>query len=505
MSGGQIATIAYRVGRRELAKNAENRSPAASILGRGSVRIKLNQQTSSWVSRILNARLPKYWRASEVSKMFRKSLLLSFAVTLAALVGVNNVIAQGGAPVRGEVKLTKADGTVVPVADAVVEAFRTDSTRGSLPSAKTNRRGEFNFVQFPYGATYALSISGPGISPEIIPGVKGGQEGVVVNVKEGDGRKLTEAEVREALIGAATSPTSGGLTEEQKKAQAEAEAKRLAVEEGNKKIEAANTTITRALKEGNDAFNAKNWDIAISKYEEGVAASPDFAGSAPVLLNNKGAALRERAVIRYNESVKASDASAKIAGLKSVKEDLAMAADGYNRSYTLLKNASATDISDPKIKESQTSNALNGARDTFRLMAATEQVDDTKLDIAKALIPEYIAIETDAAKKEAAKLILADIYRVAGDSANAIAEYRKVLESSPESLDAMAGLGLSLVNAGYINDDKAQLQEGSNVLQKFASAAPNSHKYKDDAVALIESLKTEQKITPQKTTTRRRN
>ena len=437
--------------------------------------------------------------------MFRKSLFLSFAVTLAALAGVNSVIAQGGAPVRGEVKVTKADGTVVPVADAVVEAFRTDSTRGSLPAAKTNKRGEFNFVQFPYGATYVLSISGPGISPEVIPGVKGGQEGVVVNAREGDGRKLTEAQVREALIGAATAPASGGLTEEQKKAQAEAEAKIKAVEEGNKKIEAANATITRALQEGNAAFTAKNWDLAVSKYEEGVAASPDFAGSAPVLLNNKGAALRERAVIKYNESVKAPDVNVKVEGLKSVKADLSMAADGYNRSYTLLKNASATDIADPKVKESQISNALNGARDTFRLMAATEQVDETKLDIAKALIPEYVTIETDAAKKEAAKLILADIYRVAGDSANAIAEYRKVLESSPDNLDAMAGLGLSLVNAGYINDNKAQLQEGSNVLQKFATAAPATHKYKDDAVALIESLKTEQKITPQKTTTRRKN
>ena len=139
-------------------------------------------------------------------------------------------------------------------------------------------------------------------------------------------------------------------------------------------------------------------------------------------------------------------------------------------------------------------------------MAQTEQVDDTKLEFAKAMIPAYIAAETDPAKKESAMLILADIYRVAGDSNNAIAEYRKVLETSPESLDAMSGLGLSLVNAGYINNDKAQLQEGSNILQKFATAAPDTHKYKNDAVALIENLKAEQKITPQKApATRRKN
>ena len=125
-------------------------------------------------------------------------------------------------------------------------------------------------------------------------------------------------------------------------------------------------------------------------------------------------------------------------------------------------------------------------------------MDEAKIEVAKTLVPEYIATETDAARKEQAKLILGDLYRVTGNADNAIAEYRKALETSPENLDALAGLGLSLVNAGYINDNKEQLQEGANYLQKFASAAPATHKYKDDALGLIESLKTDQKIQPQK-------
>ncbi len=436
--------------------------------------------------------------------MFRKFLLFSLVASLAAFVGISSAIAQ--APVRGEVKLTKADGTVVPAADVTVEAFRTDTTRGTMPAAKTNKSGQFSFVQFPSGQTYALAVSGPGISPRIEPDVKAGREDIVINVTEGDGEKLTEAEVRDVIAKALATPGGGRLSaEEQKKAQAEFEAKKAAVDANNKKIEEANATITRTLQEGNAAFNAKNWDVAIAKYAEGVAASPDFAGSAPVLLNNKGAALRERAVIKYNQSVKLTDVTAKIEGLKAVKADLGEAAEGYNRSLTLLNNASATDISDPKIKQEQIAAALLGAKDTFRLMAATEQVDETKLEMAKAMIPAYIASETDAAKKEAAMLVLADIYRVAGDANNSIAEYRKVLATSPQSLDAMAGLGLSLVNAGYINNDKAQLQEGANILQKFASAAPDTHKYKNDAVGLIETLKAEQNITPQKSATRKKN
>lgn len=87
---------------------------------------------------------------------------------------------------------------------------------------------------------------------------------------------------------------------------------------------------------------------------------------------------------------------------------------------------------------------------------------------------------------------------------NAVAEYRKALETSPDNLDGMVGLGLSLVNAGFINDNKEQLQEGANVLQKFVAAAPDTHKFKKDATEAIEMLKAEQKITPQKVTPAKR-
>jgi tetratricopeptide (TPR) repeat protein len=121
------------------------------------------------------------------------------------------------------------------------------------------------------------------------------------------------------------------------------------------------------------------------------------------------------------------------------------------------------------------------------------------------MIAEYLAVETDKPKKDEAMLILGDIYRVAGDSENAIAEYKKVLEIDSKNLDAMAGLGLSMVNEGYIKEDKTMLQEGANILQQFASAAPDSHKYKDDAVGLIDTLRKTENIAPQKTPARKRN
>jgi len=407
------------------------------------------------------------------------------------------------APVSGNVLLKKADGTSVPAEGVTVEAFRTD-IKGSGPAAKTDKKGNFSFAGLQIGSTYVLSFSGPGAAPTYYPNVKPGQsQELKVQMDEGDGKKLTPDEVRQVIAQGSGSST-GELTEEQKKANAELAKQRAEVEAKNAKITEENKIIEASLKEGNDAFGAKNWDLAVDKYNAGINANPTFAGSAPVLMNNKGAALRERAVKTYNANVKATDVSAKVAGFGKVKADLGEAADAYHKSYTILKNASATDITDPKAKETQMSAAVRGAYDTFRLMAQTEQVDETKIALAKEMIPEYQNNETDAAKKEASKLTLGDLYRVTGDADNAIAEYRKVVETSPENLDGLAGLGLSLVNAGYISNNKEQLQEGANYLQKYASAAPDNHKYKNDALGLIESLKAEQKITPQKVAPARR-
>lgn len=428
--------------------------------------------------------------------MFRR-VHLSLISVIAAVCFFSLAAVAQNAPVTGKVELKKADGSIVPVEGAMVEVFRTD-IKSSGPADKTDKKGQFSFAGLQLGATFVLSISAPGATPTYQPGIKAGAENLKFTLSEGDGRRLTPDEVREAVAQVGTASPKGELTEEQKKEQAEFLKKKAEVESKNEKIKQETAIIEAALKDGNAAYTAKNWDLAIAKYNEGIDANPTFAGSAPVLMNNKGAALRERAVATYNQNVRSTDASVKVAAFTKVRADLGEAAETYHRSWTILQTAPAGDISNPELKTNQSATAIRGATDTFRLMAQTEQVDEAKIDVAKTVIPEYMTIETDAAKKEQAKLILGDLYRVTGNADNAIAEYKKAIESSPDNLDAMAGLGLSLVNAGYINNNKEQLQEGANYLQKYSTAAPDGHKYKADAVGLIESLKTEQKIAPQK-------
>ncbi len=435
--------------------------------------------------------------------MFRKnyfSVIFTFAIFL---IGVSAAAAQT-APVTGTVIMEKADGTKTPVNGALVEVYRTD-IKSTLPSDKTNKKGEFSFAGLPMGANFVLSISAPGAKPGYYPNVKAGMEKIQIVLQEGDGKRWTEEEIRSAI---SNTPMPGEAprqpSEADKKAKEEYEKQVAEVTARNKEIENKNAVIQKALTDGNTAFGAKDWDNAIVKYSEGIDADPTYAGTAPILLNNKGAALRQRAVTNYNASIKL-DQAARAEGMGKVRKDLLDAAESYNKSFTILKNAPVAELTDPKTAEAAKAAALAGAKDTFRLMAQTEQVDPAATASAKSLIPEYVATEADAAKKSEALTTLGDVYRVAGDTGNAIVEYRKAIEFAPNNADALAGLGLSLFAEGETAGNNDQRQEGLNYMVKFVEVAPANHRLKQSVADAVEYLKS-QKLTPQKVpATRRKN
>ncbi|MGH9820853.1 MAG: tetratricopeptide repeat protein, partial [Pyrinomonadaceae bacterium] len=124
---------------------------------------------------------------------------------------------------------------------------------------------------------------------------------------------------------------------------------------------------------------------------------------------------------------------------------------------------------------------------------------------------EYFSLETDPVKKVAAQVTLADIYRLAGESDKAIAAYRVVLQSSPDNPEALAGLGLSLFNAGVVANDKAQMQEGLNYMTKYTEIAPitatdtqTQKDFKTSVKEAVEYLKSTEKLAPQKVAPRKK-
>ena len=435
--------------------------------------------------------------------MFRKNYFTFLLAAALLLTGSSLIFAQT-APVSGRVEMKKADNTTEPVAGALVEVFRTDQ-KGKFPAGKTGKKGDFAFAGLPLGATFVFSVSGANIAPQIVPGIRAGADKIVITVAQGDGKKLTEDEVRQSLTapattGTGTAPvaaTSKELTAEQKKQKEEYDKQVADVTAKNEKAKNANEIIAKSVAEGNKAFEAKNYDLAIAKFDEGINADPDFVGSAPVLLNNKALSLTIRATNSYNQNIKA-DAATKSAAMESVKKDFAAAVAASDRSLELLKTASATDAAAQKNYDSAKFSALSNRKEAYKLMIKTGS-DRSKGKEALTAFQEYMAAEPDAKKKSDAQLALGEALQDSNDFDQAVVEFEKVLAVDANNVDALSGAGFSLVNIGYINNDKAKLQQGANYLQKFADVAPDTNKYKADAKALIESLKKEQNVAPQKT------
>lgn len=437
--------------------------------------------------------------------MFNRNLYIGIFAVVVMLAGGSAATAQT-VPVRGIVVMQQADGTKTPVAEAVILPVRTDISRGTGPTAKTNRRGEFNFAGFSVGTKYILAVSGPGISPILYPNVQPGMDSIEIIVTAGDGARFTEEQVRARMTEIATTPTATApaTSEEAKKAEAEYQKQLEEFNARKAKAEDTNKIVNAALKEGNAAYGSQNFDQAIASYMTGIKADPDFVGSAPVLMSNMGLSLNERARMTFNANAKQTDLAVRREGMNKVRADLGEAAGSFTKAWTMIANAKPGEIQDAKIAADQRRGALVGIRDTFRLMGQTEQVDLETLQAGKPLIDELIASESDKAKKGEVRLIWADAHRVAGDFDNALVYYNEILNEAPDNVDAMAGAGLTLVVIGYANEDNAKLQEAANMLQRYSEAAPAGHKFKDDVVPVIAELK-KSNITPTKTPARRRN
>lgn len=433
--------------------------------------------------------------------MFRKSLISIFIIGIVITIGRVTIIAQT-AVTSGMVELENTDGKRTPVVGALIDIYRTD-IKGGVPTAKTNKRGEFAIAGLMLGGEYTFSVSAPGCAPMLQYKVKAGQEKILITLYPGDGRKYTEQEARQAASAAKNTDAPAEMSAEEKKERAEIEAKNKEIEAKNQKIEKANQVIARANKEGGDAYAAKDYDLAIIKYTEGIDADPDFLGSAPIFYNNRSAALTQRAINNYNRLVKLTDPAEKLAGLPSVKKDLADAVAGYVKSWNMLK-AATPEPSGKAAIDTHKLNALRGAKESMVKATQTEQIDPSLIEAAQLLLPEYMAIETDPAKKTEASMILGHMYRILEQRENAVIAYKKVLEASPDDADALAYAGIMLVDLGWLKDnDKALSQEGANFLQKFVSVAPDTHKLKTGAVEYLAILK-EQKIIPVKATPAKR-
>ncbi|HYX27773.1 MAG TPA: carboxypeptidase regulatory-like domain-containing protein [Pyrinomonadaceae bacterium] len=423
----------------------------------------------------------------------RRSYVFSLLVLTAVLFSSALVASAQLEQMRGSVKLAAADGTQTPVVNATVDVYRTDIK--SAYHTKTDKKGEWIFAGLPFVGTYTVAVSAPGASPATKANVKArADQSVDIVLTPGDGKKLTEAEAYAAAKSdtSANNSSSSGSSAEDKAKAAEMAKKNAEIAKENEKTSNANKVINDAFISGNKALQAKNYDEAIKQYDTGLAADPDHPG-IPSLLTNKSVALRTRGVDRYNAGIQSKDDAAKTASLNGAKEDFTAAVESATKAVDLIKKQPVG--ADAEAQKSHTTNlyfALSARAEAMRLFLP--KVDPTKADDAVIAYQEYIAAEPDAAKKSKAQMDLAQMLLDSGAADKSAAEFEKIVAERPDDPDANLGLGLALFSTG----DKAKYQEAANYLQKFVDKAPDTHKFKNDAKAVLAELKAES-VTPEKT------
>jgi tetratricopeptide (TPR) repeat protein len=446
--------------------------------------------------------------------MIGKHIFGALAVAILVVTASISAVAQVG-ELRGTVMMKQADGTKVPLADAQIDVYRTD-IKGEYKT-KTNKKGEWVFAGIPFVGTYVVAASHPTASPNFMPGVKAGR-GVPVDIEvtPGDGKRLTIDQIK-AAGGANPAPPAGGAPgnsgggggerDADKAKREELMRKNKEIEEGNKKITAANEIIGRTFKAGNEALSAANLaskpptsnsELAIQKYTEAITQFDEgLAADAeqPAILTNKAVALKGRGVEKYNTAIRSKtlDDAGKSAAIEAAKADFKAAAETSQKAVTLLKAQTVpTDPADVQRYNGNKYAAMLTQAESMRLYVS--KVDGTKAPEGVTAFKDYIAVETDPAKKSRAQLDLAQMLLDSNAPDKALAEYEAILAASPDNADALFGAGMAL----YATQDKTKYQEAANYLQKFVEKAPAGHQFKDEAKLVLDDMKASQNITPEK-------
>ncbi len=389
---------------------------------------------------------------------------------------------------EGKVMLEQADKTVVPLQGATVHFVRTD-IKQDLGIVKTDKNGKYVRVGVPFVGTYTLLISAPNSTPAYQLDVRPGQRPVNdFTLYPGDGRAVTLEEAR-ANAAASGKPAPAGASPTDvanaKKKAAEMAAEIERVNKENARAAEFNAKVPEILKAGNEAYAAKNYDMALAKYDEGIAAAPE----EHVFYQNKAVVLTGRGTDKYNAAFKTKDNAAK----EAARAELKTAVDSAEKAVALFRAkqtkgqppaAGAPVAGEKKLGDELA--ALNVRADAYRLALLTyTQVDN---EAAAKAIEEYVNAEPDANKKNKMQAALGEALLNAGKVDESIAKFRQILASNPGNVDAMRGLGISLA-AKATPEDPAPLVEAVKMMEMFTEKAPADHKQKPEVAAMAEELK----------------
>lgn len=380
---------------------------------------------------------------------------------------------------RLEGDVVKAD-TNEPIVGAEVLIERTD-IKGSYP-VKTDKKGHFLHAGVPYVGTYTIMVSAPGCQPDFVQNIKGSHpEAIKFTLQNGDGRKLTLADVK----GLQANAPKGGQqmsAADQKKAIEENQKQRAEIEAKNKKMTEEHEAMKKHFDSGQQLMAAKDWNGAANEFGE--AAKLDAEQQA--VWQGLALALYNRGVTSFNEYSKDTTNTTK---KDSAKQDFGDSINAVSKAIALVE----PQLSDPQ-KGAQ---AKKSKMAFMKNKADAESLLATKLGVAEmadAAVKDYkeaSALAETPADKTGFELKAAQTLYDTSKMDEAITAYQALIQADASNIEALYWLGLSYVALG-------KFQESADTLQKFIDLAPATDPRVNDTKTVIKDLVVGNNLQPPK-------
>jgi len=414
--------------------------------------------------------------------MFSSILKRAAALVAVVLISAAGAFAQTGS-VEGTVRVNE-NGVKKGVPNAVIDIYRTD-IKGHW-TVKADKIGHYVMLGLPLQGTYTFVASGPNITPTYSAGIRITQTPVFdLNVEPGDGSTMTLDQIMAAQkSGGGPGRPAGPAPSGADKVKAEAAQKEF--EQKKKEGEALQSSFDQARTHYNAGVELTkatppNYQAALSEFEQ---ASGVDAGKHKAMLLLSYRAHANLAEAHYQIGVEQFNQKKR----EEAKPHFEKAVEAANKAIS--EASSDTPENNPNLNNDLVIYYNILAKNSLLLVqhySAANIIDPTvkALDMAASL---------DTANKNKWGITKGDMYFAAGRTEDAVAAYKAVLAVDPNNIDALYGLGLTLV-AGT---EKAQIQEGANTLSDFVAKAPATDKRVAIVKEALEGVKNAYKVEAEK-------
>lgn len=421
------------------------------------------------------------------------SRMMKRAVSLCALMLLAATFAHAQtAQIEGTVKLKAEDGTEKPVVGAMIDIYRTD-IKGQW-DVKTDKAGRYLRLGLPVTGTYLVAVSGPGIQPTWFTNVRLNEKPIVdFNVTPGDGSRLTKEQIQTIIAERKAGGGSGGQPTVSSADRAKAEAAKKEYEakvKESQELQLNFDQLRARYNKGIELKNASNYQAALSEFEAAAVADPTKHAAFAELVHKANAQLAEA---NYQLGVEAFNQGKR----DEAKPHFEKAVSAIQKAITVASNPSPSDSSGAAAQGGAELIAYYNILSKNALLLVEHYGAANLIESTGQAFDKVQALDAPNKGKWAAQK--ADLYRFAGRTEDAAAAYKAILATDPNNVDALYGLGLTLI----ASTEKAVIQEGTNALADFVSKAPATDKRMPAVKEALEAVKNAYKIEAEKPSRRR--